>query len=83
MSSLPIHPALEAAATIEYTQKGNKMLIDDKSFEYIKKDEKAGVILLIGYALPKEKAFEDITQGYKRVFVRLAWRILMQSGPQQ
>ena len=49
MSSLPIHPALEAAATIEYTQKGNKMLIDDKSFEYIKKDDKAGVIL-IGYA---------------------------------
>ena len=43
MSSLPILPALEAAATIEYTQKGNKMLIDDKSFEYIKKDEKAGV----------------------------------------
>ena len=35
MSSLPILPALEAAATIEYTQEGNKMLIDDKSFEYI------------------------------------------------
>ena len=45
MSSLPILPASEeeAAATIQFTQKGKKMLVDEKSFEYIKKDEKAGV----------------------------------------
>ena len=59
MSSLPILPALEAAATIEYTQKGNKMLIDDNSFEYIEKDEKSWSYLL---DMPKEEAFEDIKE---------------------
>ena len=41
MSSLPILPSA-LAAKIDSTQKGNKMLIDDKLFEYIKKDEKGG-----------------------------------------
>ena len=34
-------------------------LIDDDSFEYIKKDEKAGVKYLLD--MPKEEAFEYIT----------------------